>query len=174
VSLFATRLFTGAWAGWDLAGSITYATSPWDDDWHHVAVRITYAADSGSRLPEVALFVDGTSVAASTAITLPDLTAVVQATIGHAGGGAQWDGLIGDMVLVPFAAADAQIAGWAAMTQELPALPKLLATGDYHEEHDKGREVQGRVQSSAYQGHLAQAVAAWVAQSRITTFDIET
>jgi hypothetical protein len=128
--------------------TVTYSTTPWDDDWHHIAGVVGKGKDGTSYLR---LFFDGSQVGEDTSIEFPDFTSAASFDLGHLAGGNLLYGLMDEVVVFPYPASSGLIAALAAATQGAPALPKLLATGDCIST-DLGQEVEGIVDENAYNG----------------------
>ena len=115
----------------DSGGSINIseAASPWDDDWHHVAV--TYWINKATGNTELRLYFDGVESQSATIATRLDFSAVTKVWVGNLSGGSHWKGLIDSLMIVPFGAPVAQVLAWSNETAAMPALRKLRASGDF-------------------------------------------
>jgi len=133
---------------------ITYATSPWDDGWHHIAL-VLCPSYNGS--PYAALYYDGVVVASDTNVTYyPHLRGTQsRCFIGNFNSNNHWQGRIADVHILPFAMSTAQIAALAARTTATPRWPKLEAAGDFNMASDYQPEiVMGALDSARYAGSV--------------------
>jgi hypothetical protein len=152
--------------------SLTYGTSPWDDDWHHVAFTLR-GADN-----QAVIYYDGSSVASKTMAYYPRLAELASLFIGNTGGSSYWDGLIDDLMLLPFAAPAELIAAIAAQTVAHAPLPKIRASGDFYETYpagsgeDYGVLVEGSVRSSDY--NPVAISGSWTNNAQRVAFELET
>jgi len=118
-----------------------------DANWHHVVM--VYDADA----PSLTIYEDGSQVAQVTTPTGPapnfesapsfQLADVWAGTEGASGIN------IGELQLAPYAMPAAQVAGLASAGLPYPALPQMLASGDFFE---RDVIVVGRVSRSSYLG----------------------
>jgi hypothetical protein len=119
-------------------GSRTYASSPWDDDWHHLAC-VLYA---GNETTYAALYFDGTEVSGASGVTFyPMLQNLTHCYIGNSAGSGPFDGRISETFVLPYALSDNQIAALAGRTAALPKWPRLEADGTFNMQTDYQPEV---------------------------------
>jgi hypothetical protein len=124
--------------------NLNYATTPWDGDWHHVAL-VGAANVGGNGL--VKLYFDGAIVAQNAAPSrYPQMTTDAAETcyIGSKSTSNQWLGVIDDLMILPFAMGDDQISALAARTSAIPAWPRLELSGECNVQFDnRGVLVEG-------------------------------
>lgn len=144
------------------SNSATYSTTPWDDEWHHVAF-VLYADNDA--VPYAALYYDGTRVAEIAAPSyFPQLYgSPSHCYIGHNNGSSVFDGRLNEVLVLPYALSDDQIAAIAGRSTQLPALPRLEAEGDFNMASDYQPEIVeglvtrenfvGSVDSGTYYGY---------------------
>lgn len=115
------------------ATRITYATTPWDGLWHHVAIVIRYSPETGDANRE--LYFDGALVASDSpgVDELPDVATMAAGDIliGNAGGASESNAPIEDMVIMPYPASASMVAAFAAYSRAQTDFPLLLAEGDF-------------------------------------------
>ena len=97
-----------------------------DREWHHVAVVIRRAPATGSHKAEC--YVDGALLASDDPASLPTLTGATLYVGCESTATYWWDGLIDELVVVPWGMTAAQIAAW--YTREFSDLPFLDVGGD--------------------------------------------
>lgn len=109
--------------------TLTYATTPWDDDWHHVAFVLRQNPETGEYAKE--LFFDGSSVATyATADSLPLFADPTAFILGSWYAGSHMGGVLDDLVILPYAVTEAWVTAHDALGAAMSALPRLLMAGD--------------------------------------------
>jgi hypothetical protein len=132
--------------------TISYATSPWDDDWHHVAFVYAPNVDGNGYLE---LYYDGTLQDSNKSFSGTGFPKMITDSVerfypGNNAGATQWVGAIDELFVFPFPMSANQIAALAGRTTALPKYPRLEITGDLdHHLDENGIEVEGldKVQS---------------------------
>lgn len=108
--------------------TVTYSTNPWNGDWHHVAAVLRQNTETGENRME--LYFDGASVGtgAGTAIDFSTITAL---RVGHRNSSLFLnDGLMDELVIVPYAAPAALVSAWYSLGKAMPGIPDFYMDGD--------------------------------------------
>ncbi len=131
--------------------SLTYATSPWDDDWHMVTAVLRRNAESGENIKS--LYFDGSLVGSSNPAvnTLPACTDFTRLTMGKGrGAGSQWQGAIDDLQMLPFAASADLVTAWYNMAKAMPNFPNFYVDGDIMPDNELEVLARGVVEGSKF------------------------
>lgn len=163
------------WATDSTAGDVvTYGTSPWDGDWHHVA--FVFMPNSGGTTGFYIYF-DGSLVASETSpINIPTLSddGSDRLYIGTQSGSSHWIGALDEVLVLPFPMGADQISALANRTRALPPYPRLELTGDFEYSHlaSRGTEAEGIGSPAAqYSGRVDST--GWKEYLRKITFDMQ-
>jgi hypothetical protein len=131
----------------DAAGdNLTYATTPWDGDWHMVTCVLRANPETGEN--KKTIYFDGVSVATSDPAKTPVLTNLANLWIANSNGGNYWQGIVDEMQILPFAATPELVTAWFGLGRALTGLPRLRAEGDFT--RDSFVTVDGRVTAAPY------------------------
>ena len=129
----------------DSVGTTTDFASSFDGAWHMLTVTIRNNPGAGEARFE--LFFDGVSEATENSAAVPDLTKILFLDVGNLGGLSNWhfdgEGRLDALMLLPYAATQAQITAWFNMADTPAILPKMRLTGDIVQGQEK--LVQGTI-----------------------------
>lgn len=120
----------------DPAGSVDNlnATAPgWDGDWHMLTGVLRKNPEGSEDIKEI--YWDGVSIATGNPTDkVPVFSSVDSIRVGNQTGGTRspWgpEGLIDDLLIVPYAATASLVSAWFAMAKAMPALPRVYIDGD--------------------------------------------
>lgn len=107
----------------------------WDGDWHHVAAVIRYDPKNGEAQRE--LYFDGVSVASDSPgideLPTRGIVNTGEINIGNGAllGATEGNAPMEDLIVLPYAASDSMVEGFAAYTRAQTDFPLLLAEGDF-------------------------------------------
>ena len=105
----------------------------WDGNWHHIVGVINKFPQPG-REP-IELYVDGELVASNSNVNaVPDLSNIDEALgvqVGNWRSSLWWNGLIDELLILPYAASEEEIASWYEAQGLLPPHPQALLQWDW-------------------------------------------
>lgn len=147
--------------------SATYATSPWNNNWHMVTGVARVNPESGET--GLTVYFDGVSVATGGIGTYTGLSAASALYLGSNTAPSEWwdRGRIDSTRIVPYAASAAEIAAWYT-TQDSGSLPRITAAGDFVP--DTSVTVMGRVTHVSNTPHFT---TLWRGNGRVVEFCLE-
>jgi len=104
----------------------------WDGNWHLIVGVINKSPEPG-RQP-IELYVDGELGASSSNVdAVPDLSNINETwgvRVGHWYGSGQWNGLIDELLILPYAASEEEIVSWYEAQGPLPPHPQASLQWD--------------------------------------------
>jgi hypothetical protein len=128
--------------------SVSYTSTPWDGDWHHIA-GVVGKDKTGTGY--IRLFFDGTATGTDNTIDFPDFTNAANFWLGHLDGSNTLYGLMDEVLFVPYAMSAGMVTALYNATSAVPNLPAIRATGDCIPS-PLGAVVEGTVDSEAFNG----------------------
>jgi hypothetical protein len=149
-----------------LVASLAGDTGLADDAWHHVALAY-YQTDASTAA--VYLYEDGVLADSDTSAAALDSSSFTKLWLGNDNGATQFAGLIGPMLVVPFAAPAAMVLAWKnEQTTAFPDLPGLRASGGAVD--GDSYTVEGDLKDANFLGYSDGG--AWVNNAQRTQFEL--
>ncbi len=143
--------------------TITHSGTPWDNTWRHVVVTVSKGAMS--------LYLDGSLYQTVTGIDFPIFAVAEVMNFASIGGSARLDGLLDEILVLPYAVSADFVTALYGRTTQLPALPKLHASGDAIEAGGTVL-VEGLITDRPYNPLMLSGT--WESTAQRVRFDLET